>query len=104
MFKTPKIRDRKHRKFIASLPCAICPRTDVQAAHVRKGNGGGMGLKPSDEFCVPLCVEHHQVQGEMGEVNFWFPFGGYQEATKLALRLYELTGNHDAALKEIARF
>ncbi len=87
------IRDKKHRMFIASLPCLICGGVDVQSAHIRKGNSGGVALKPSDNCCVPLCCEHHRIQGEVGELKFWYDFGGYERATVLAKKLYEFTGN-----------
>lgn len=31
----------------------------MHAHHVRTGNTGGMGLKPSDRHTVPLCPAHH---------------------------------------------
>lgn len=99
--KTTYIRDEKHRRFIASLPCLITGAKDVQAAHIRKQNGGGTGLKPSDEFCVPLSVEQHRLQGEIGEVDFWRPYLGYKRASKLARALYVVTGDKNMAMKLI---
>lgn len=43
----------------------------IEAAHVRIGNGGGMGLKPSDFRAVPLCHLCHLVQHQHGEASFW---------------------------------
>ena len=30
------------------------------AHHVRLGTGGGMGMKPEDRWCVPLCTPCHE--------------------------------------------
>lgn len=56
--------------YIASKPCLICSRIDVQAAHIRY-SGAGMGLKPCDVFTTPLCITHHQEQHTMNEKMFW---------------------------------
>ena len=92
----PMIRDDKHLKFIRSLPCCVCLKTfTVQAAHIRKGNDGGAGLKPSDCYTVPLCYECHIKQHTMGEVSFW---GDIDKATQLASKLYILTDKSKAIL------
>ena len=96
------VRDEKHRRFIASLPCVICDSTDTQAAHIRKGNGGGMGLKPCDRYCIPLCCVHHREQGDIGELKFYYPHGGYERAAVLAKKLYEFTGN-DAKAEQLIK-
>lgn len=99
--KNTYIRDEKHRKFISSLPCLITGLRDVQAAHIRKENGGGMALKPSDEYCLPLSVEQHRLQGEIGETDFWRPYLGHKRASKLARDLYAVTGDREKAMKLI---
>ena len=102
--KTTFIRDEKHRRFIASLPCLITGASDVQACHVRKQNGGGVGLKPSDEFCLPLSCDQHRIQHDCGEVEFWRPHLGYKRATKLARDLYAVTGDREKALELIGEW
>jgi hypothetical protein len=47
------IRSRKHLMFIASQPCLICRRDDVQSAHIRY-SGAGTGMKPCDILQFPL--------------------------------------------------
>lgn len=102
MFKTPKIRNRNHLKFIASLPCIICGAADVQAAHLRSGNSAGMGLKSGDDKTLPLCLFHHAEQHKCGnEAKWWSNHGGYDNANMLALKLYELTGQHTKAQRAI---
>lgn len=100
--RKPRLKDEKHRRFIASLNCAICDRPDVQCAHIRFQSNGGMGLKPDDTECVPLCIGHHQVQGQIGERLFW---GERIEAAKeLANALFYHTGKRDQAEVLIERF
>ena len=59
----PDERDHpKHRAWIKKQRCAIddgeCGGV-VDPHHVRNGTDGGMGLKPNDKWCVPLCRWHH---------------------------------------------
>ena len=102
--KQEYIRDEGHRRFVASLPCVICLSTDVQAAHVRKGQSAGIGLKSSDDRCVPLCVSCHRKQGEIGELKFWYGYGGYEAAAALGKKLYKVTGDRAKALKLLLEF
>jgi hypothetical protein len=103
MFKTPKIRSKKHRQFVSTLPCAVCRlEGSTQAAHIRLGNGGGMGLKPCDSNCIPLCVACHAEQGLVGERIFWND--KIEDAKNLSKFLFQYTGNKDAAIMEIVRF
>ena len=53
------IRDTEYRRHVAAQPCLICGAIDVQASHIRLGLEGGLGLKPPDDLCWPLCVGHH---------------------------------------------
>ncbi len=44
----------------------------LEAAHYRIGTNGGMGLKPSDRWLLPLCYKcHHCEQHQKGERSFW---------------------------------
>lgn len=105
MLKVPKIRSEKHRRFIAGLPCVYCRKSPCQAAHIRYGHEGGMGLKSCDSLTVPLCPDCHNEQHRKGEVWFWDRFGGGVDgAKKLARGLYKVTGDNIAGLELIARF
>lgn len=69
-------RDAKYLAWLRELPCVACGRTSTdsycsQAAHVRVGGDGGMGLKPSDYRAVPLCFMCHRAQHDYGERTFW---------------------------------
>jgi len=103
-FKVKKVRDVKHRRFIASLPCLITGAPGVQCAHIRKGNGAGTGLKSGDDCCVPLSCAQHTLQGERGETGYWKPYGGTERATRLAKELYKHTGDRETCLQLMEDF
>jgi hypothetical protein len=75
--KEPRVRDEKHLNYVRSLPCCICGRRDVDAAHIRTASlehgkrGLGMQEKASDCWIVPLCRFHHSEQHSMSEMGFW---------------------------------
>lgn len=70
MSKTP--RSRSYLAWIRTQPCCVTGRTvGVEAAHVRMGNGGGMGLKPSDYRTLPLHADEHRRQHNIGERSYW---------------------------------
>ncbi len=102
--KTQYIRDEKHRRFIATLPCVVCFAYPCEAAHIRIGNGAGMGLKSGDDCTVPLCPPHHRLQHATGEGVFWDTYGGIEKATKLAHEIYAATGEEMKAKQAIGRF
>lgn len=71
-------KSEKHLRFIRSLSCCVCgDNTSVEAAHVRMPDPRigkpltGIGIKPDDEFVVPLCSQHHREQHSMSERRFW---------------------------------
>lgn len=61
-------------------------------------------MKASDFDIVPLSVEMHRLQGEVGEVKFWQPFGGVEKAKFLANALAIRSGDTDYANMLILRF
>lgn len=67
-----RIRCPGHLAFVRSFACCVpnCRETTIEAAHVRTGTDGGLGLKPSDFWAVSLCVGHHAQQHGMGEAPF----------------------------------
>lgn len=62
--------------YVRRFECAVTTKVqgacsgDIEAAHVRIGTDGGVGQKPSDCFCLPLCSEHHRRQHQIGERSF----------------------------------
>jgi hypothetical protein len=70
----PQIRSAGHLKWIRGHQCAVCGEFPsgypIEAAHVRTGTDGGMGVKPSDCWTLPLCSHHHRDQHLIGEAEF----------------------------------
>src|SRR5580658_4414636 len=76
------IRCPSHLKFIRSLECSIKDRLatlgttahecsgSIEAAHVRTGTNGGTGMKPGDNWSLPLCQRGHRHQHQIGESAF----------------------------------
>ena len=93
--RDPRERNEKHLRYLASLPCCICGRTDVQAAHIRTASlehgkrGLGMQEKASDSWVTPLCVSHHAEQHTMNEMAFWKKYG--IDPFMLAITLKEMS-------------
>ena len=51
-------RNWTYKRWIRSLPCAICGLEPCgEAAHT--GGDGGMAMKASDYSCIPLCPACH---------------------------------------------
>lgn len=70
--KPKRWRSPAHLNWIRGFHCANCGVSDpIEAAHVRILGGGGMGFKPADFDCVPLCKNCHQEQHSIGERTFW---------------------------------
>lgn len=82
------VRNNKYLEFLRTLPCIYCGENykDVCGAHIRKGTDGGMGMKPSDYYALPLCQICHERQHAVGEVTFWRNIEYYKN---LAKRIYE---------------
>jgi hypothetical protein len=74
----PQIRNASHLKWIRGHECSVAYIGNtayfcdgrVEAAHVRTGTDGGMSVKPSDCWTIPLCSAHHREQHNIGEVQF----------------------------------
>lgn len=107
MQKVPAIRDKKHLKFISTLPCVRPDKRvkcggDVIAAHIRMGSMAGAGRKPGDDRTVPLCWACHSYQHNKGELYFWGD--KLRKAITLAGDLYKVTGDARAAYKLLLEF
>lgn len=77
-------------KFIRQFNCsttivAVARGTEIEcegpteAAHVRTGTDGGVGMKPSDKHALPLCSKHHRRQHQIGE-------GPFEKETGISMR------------------
>ena len=76
--KAPPGGDAKRLAFIRTLNCVICNAPPPsEAAHIRMGLAGGMGMKGPDKWTVPLCHRCHskqhneKIKDGAGEVAFW---------------------------------
>jgi hypothetical protein len=77
-----------HLAAVRLLPCVACGADPSgQAAHLRMGGGGAMGLKPGDHLVTPLCFACHERQHRIGEVRFWgtISINPHKVATRLFL-------------------
>jgi hypothetical protein len=61
-----------HRAWVRKHQCCVpgCANRDIECAHVRTGSDGGVGMKPSDRWCISLCAHHHREQHDIGEGAF----------------------------------
>jgi hypothetical protein len=70
-----RFRSQRHRAWVRDHACVVCDSEGpIECAHVRLGSHTGMGQKPDDWRCVPLCGGPegcHQKQHTMGEETFW---------------------------------
>ena len=81
----PQLRSEAHLQWVRGHECALTGKMgswrgqpaelhvcqgSVQAAHVRIGTDGGAGVKPSDNWTLPLCMGAHAQQHAIGEAAF----------------------------------
>ncbi|NAR78955.1 DUF968 domain-containing protein [Acinetobacter haemolyticus] len=64
------MRDRKRLEAIRKLPCVVCGRSPVDAAHSNQSaHNKGLGIKAGDEFTIPLCRQHHVEYDQFQKMN-----------------------------------
>lgn len=67
-------RSKKYREQFQFWPCVVCTAPSSEAAHVRIGQQG-IGMKPADSCCVPLCSYCHRTgpdaQHRHNEREWW---------------------------------
>lgn len=64
------MRDRNRLAAIRKLPCVVCGRSPVDAAHSNQSaHNKGLGIKASDEFTIPLCRQHHIEYDQLQKMN-----------------------------------
>lgn len=65
-----QMRDAKRLAVIRKLPCVVCGRSPVDAAHSNQSaHNKGLGIKASDEFTIPLCRQHHIEYDQLQKMN-----------------------------------
>jgi hypothetical protein len=71
------MRSQKHLEKIRQHPCLICGVLTVDAHHLRIDMSlKGMGMKPGDEYAVPLCRTHHRELHDYGNERLWWALQG----------------------------
>jgi hypothetical protein len=86
--KTIRLRDKDHRKYVASQPCLVCGRTPVDPHHLRFAQPRALGRKVSDEFTVPICRVHHRELHRHGDEAAWWQ-RAKMDPLPIALRLWQ---------------
>ena len=99
----PNLRRRIHHlAFVRQLPCVACGKAaPSDAAHVRAGTDGGVGVKPSDRYAVPLCAACHEKQHRLGELTFWSALR--IDPLNVALRLWTVSADIQAGERIVFR-
>lgn len=71
-----RVRSQGHLRWVRGFYCCVMGRAghecagNIEAHHVKESMDGGMGVKPSDEFAVPLCSLAHAELHTSGETSF----------------------------------
>ena len=103
--RAPKrdLRSRvQHLAFVRQLPCVACGKAaPSEAAHVRTGTDGGVGMKPGDRYTVPLCTVCHAKQHRIGELTFWSALR--IDPVNAALRLWTVSADIRAGERTVFR-
>lgn len=67
-----RLRSAGHLSYVHEQVCCVCKTTPIQAHHLTFAQPRARGSKVSDEFVVPLCLEHHNAaHAEGDERRFW---------------------------------
>lgn len=105
MKRAPRQFNDKHLDSLRELPCCVCGNNiETQAAHIRYSearvakDNPGVGQKPHDFWCVPLCGKHHDEQHRAGDEKAWWDSKGI-DPILLAMSLYVHSGDHERSLK-----
>lgn len=108
---------KQHLKFIDQLSCCVCGSRRAITHHhllrvapeflqtaegekdflIPKIKSKGMGTKSDDMFCVPVCQKCHAEAHSAGNDKAFFQEKGIAEPERLALGLFDRTGDFEAA-------
>ena len=95
-------RRLQHLDFVRQLPCVACGKAaPSDAAHVRTGTDGGVGMKPGDRYAVPLCACCHAKQHRVGELTFWSALR--IDPLNVASRLWTVSSDVEAGERTVFR-
>ncbi len=67
------VRNRKYLDWLREQPCAVSGQwAPSDPCHTFKGTGGGgIGLKSTDKYALPLSHAEHAKQSLMSEIKYW---------------------------------
>ena len=71
-----RVRSPAHLSFIHEHGCCACGAKPVQAHHLTFAQPRARGLKVSDEFTVPVCLEHHNAAHAEGDERLFWSWAG----------------------------
>src|SRR6516165_1767858 len=93
-------RRAEHLAFVRQLPCVACGKAaPSEAAHVRTGTDGGVGVKPGDRYAVPLCNACHAKHHRIGELTFWSALR--IDPLNVAMRLWTVSGDEKGGARTV---
>lgn len=82
--KNQQVRSEDYLDYVRSLPCCIGdepPPSDPH--HVQRAGLGGISLKPSDFFAIPMCRSHHDMfHANREETEKWLGVDLWYEVAK----------------------
>ena len=93
-----KTSDPQYVQFIYFQPCIVpgCASRRIEPHHWQNKQNHGTGLKPGDEWCVPLCLKHHHELHEHGRESFWKLHFGEKDMEKTISKIIrELRKKHE---------
>jgi len=99
----PNLRRRVQQlAFVCQLPCVACGKAaPSEAAHLRTGTDGGVGVKPGDRYALPLCTACHAKQHRIGELTFWSALR--IDPLNVAFRLWTVSADVKAGERTVFR-
>lgn len=77
-FKAEKVDGKAHFERLRASPCSVAKCLNSYRSlvhHERRGTGGGTGLKPPPQHCLPLCGFHHEEGHQIGWQTFEARYG-----------------------------
>jgi hypothetical protein len=72
-FKAEPVDGKRHFQRLRGCICSVSGcgfGGGIVVHHERRGTGGGTGLKPRPEHCLPLCGWHHTLGHQIGWDTF----------------------------------
>jgi hypothetical protein len=81
-----RFRSKSYLKFVRGRPCVICD-FEGEAHHLTFAEPNAMSLKVGDNWCVPMCHEHHMELHAFGNEKLFWDLQGI-DALSIAEQLF----------------